>query len=619
MPSSRIINILPELSRPNAISSFCDIEVDTMVLNTSEYKNKLATFENVVFKGDTIFDKVNFANGIIFKDCTFDGVLGFLNCVVNQYDQLLVPDSESITFRNCTFNELVEFKGNETEIQQSLVFTTCNFLYGITISDIKIAMEGITFQSCQVNKGLEIINASINKDLHFIGNSIDTYVRLGSISSSHIAFTKSNVVTGNLHVDRCRLLEGIIFNDGIYKDDIYFSLNDTHGTGLAIIDASFDKTFYLNYHSGKIKPERGISRFHIASSKFANGLFIMGTQDIFAASPRVDEINLNTSPMLTGNISFNDLDIGILQIGGYNVSSKITFKHIQVNQIKIKGFINEGAVIFSDFRASSSEWVYSSNPQMPRGNAIYIDDSNFGKTQFFQTNFRSFETIVLHNTILNEISTSLVTWFTRLQLEKDDIKNAKIALKQAKKSKNKQKESNGRSFLVRLLETKKELYKQLKFVAQKQGDIPLVLEFQSYEMDYHRQITKYRKPRKWNEYFILMTSLSNNFGQSWFKAFLLLMLFSFLSYIPIGFLTSKELDYSQFATSFQDVLFNIKVVIVLNLKSWIVLLNPAHRTIDIDKNIDQFSAWIILWDLLSRVVVAYFVFQMVSAFRKFSK
>ena len=46
---------------------------------------------------------------------------------------------------------------------------------------------------------------------------------------------------------------------------------------------------------------------------------------------------------------------GIINISGYNTAAKITFKHVEVRQIKATGLINESGLIFSDIVASRSE------------------------------------------------------------------------------------------------------------------------------------------------------------------------------------------------------------------------------------------------------------------------
>jgi len=610
----------PPLTFPeDAVLQFEGIQIAFLELKAADYKAKHTTFRGVAFKSLVLFENTKLTNGLIFEDCEFSEATIFKNVVVDQYDQLITPDSVSIVFKGCTFSGIVEFLGEKTKLNRSLVFANCVFSGGLHIDSLTIEVEGLTLEKCTIYKKLDIFRTAITQTISLVGNTINTYVRFGNVVCSMITFTGANVITGNLHMTTCKFTQGIIFNDGTFKEEIYFSLNETRESGLTIIDSFFEKAFTINYHSGQVRPGVGIAKYYISSAKFLNGFYVFGVQDMFAELPRITGINLDITSMLSGNIFFDHLDVRTLQIGGYNVNAKITLKNMHVGQVKIKGLINEGGLIFSGFRASVNEWYEEDNDSVVRNTAFYSDDSNFGKAQFFQTNFRSFDNLSFHNVILTDISTSLVNWFSKDQLEDTHLNMQRTRFIEEKKTKDKLRISNARKALLAMLNSKKEIYRQLKFAAQKQGDIPLSHEFQRWEMEYYKEITKYEKPRKWSEFLILYTSQSNNFGQSWIRAFWGLVVFSFLSYIPIGFLTSQQLDYTKFARSIDDVYFNFRVVIYDNIKTWLTTLNPTHRLADIAANIDKFSSWIYFWDLISRIVVAYFIFQMVSAFRKFSK
>lgn len=617
--STKLFNLKTELLTVGADQVHEKIEVDLLELNNSDYKLKYVRFKEVKFKKKVSFDDVNLSHGISFENSEFMEPLLFINVVVDSYDRKIIFDSVSIVFKNCRFSSRVSILGPKTKIQRSIVFDNCSFEDGLHIEGITVVVEGIKITGCTVHEKLDIFRSAINMDVHFSRNIIHSYIRLQNIMCSHILFTDANIVSGNLHISVCKLIQGIIFNDGTFKEDIDFSLNETQASGLTIISTTFEKSFTIKYHSGNVRPSLGISKYFISSAKFSNGLNILGVEDFFAERPRIKEINVDFSSLLIGSILFSHLDVGTLILRGYNTVTKLTLKHLHVNQAKVNGLINEGGLIFSNFRASKSEWPEEEKESLLRNTGFYIDDSNLGKAQFFQVNFQSFEKIVFHNLILTDISTSIVTWFTKAQLEDGQIAPILKGFKSVKKTKDAQLLTGQRASLLASLNSKKEIYRQLKFAAQKQGDIALSHEFQRHEMEYYKLITEYKEPKQWSEFLILWSSNSNNFGQSWLRAFWGLIFFSLISYIPIGFLTSDQLDYARFASSFDEVLLNVRVIVFDNFKSWFILLNPAHRINDLASDITKFPSAVYFWDILSRVVVAYFLFQMVSAFRKFSK
>lgn len=590
-----------------------------LVLGAQEYKASHVVFQDVDFQGAFLLDQVNLSHGAQFNTVRFHDVVAFKDIVVDHHDPIKVVDSVSLVFRDCTFSKRLKISGRDTSIDRSIVFENCVFQDGIDIDGISIVREGLAFRKCTVKEKLDVFRSSFYADVSFQDNQIGSYLRLGDLNCGGIVFSKENVVSGHLQIHSCALTRGIVFNDGTFKDTVDFSLNRTQNGGLTIHRSVFEKDFNIGFHYGTVRPDRGIDKFYIDSAKFSNGFNVAGTQDLLAERPKVTGLNIDFSSMLTGNMQFRNLDVETVVLTGNNTSAKLTLKQFHVNQIKIQGFINDGGLIFSGFRASRSEWPDPANQAVMRNTAFYIDDANFGKAQFFQTDFGSFDKIVFHNLILTEIATSLVTWFTKDMLDDGEISLAIKDFNSKKGLKNGLVIENSRKSLLAKLHSKREIFRQLKFAAQKQGDIPLSHEFQRTEMEYYHQIVDYQKPRQWSEFLILWSNQSNNYGQSWIRAFWGLLIFSFVSYIPIGFLTSPDLDYTKFARSCMDFGLNGRVVFIDNIKSWLIVLNPAHRIADFADDIDRFSKWLYLWDMLSRIVVAYFIFQMVSAFRKFSK
>jgi hypothetical protein len=610
-------DVLDQLKEVDSENSFFSEKVQAFFLNRADYSAKHTKFSRTEFNGAIQFKDVNFSHGIFFDDSTFHGEVIFLNILVDKYDNRLHSNSESIVFDNCVFKERVYFRSSQME--RALVFKDCTFEKGLDIYQLTIVTESLKIGNCTVKEKLDIFQSFAKQGVSFSNNSIESYVRLNDVRGSIMSFTQNNIIKGNLHVNSCQLEHGIAFNDGLFQDEIFFSLNQTRSSGLTIFGSTFEKAFTINYQARDIQPPRGISSFYISDATFQNGIYINGANNTFAANSIVDTVTLKVSAKLSGDIVFSKIDIGIFILTGYNSSANIILRELTINQVKIDTFINNAGFILSQVKASRNEWVEPENNKLLRLNAFYVNNSNLGKAQLYQVNFDRFLPVLFHNTILSDISTSLVEWFSTAQVDEGQNGNSFEMLKEVRKSKDRNRISNARISLSATLKAHRELYRQLKFVSQKQGDNPQALEFQQVEMNYYRKIVNLESPRNWSEYLILLSSLSNNFGQSWVKAFVLLLLFSFLSYVPIGWLTSDALDYTQWAASWADFGFNLKVIFWDNLKTYLIILNPTHRINEINENIDRYSSWVYFWDLLSRIVLAYFYFQVVSAFRKFNK
>lgn len=609
---------LIKLEKPGAINTFVNGIVPYFMVD-KRYGATFALFENCEFERFVHFEDANLNVGLKFEECDFNKPLILKDINAKGYLQHLNLESENIVFRKCNFKGIVKLIGNSV-VEKSIVFEECTFKDGLFIDGLTIEVESLKIKKCTIEKKLDISNVKINDTISISSSTITTFSRFENIESEFLNFTNSNVFTEKLLVHSSKFIQGINFNGGKFKE-VELLLNTTEIRGLDIIDSAFEKTFFVNYHSGQQKPVKGINYFYLSDSVFSNGIYVSGKTDIFANEPIVEQIIIVLSAKLKGDIVFRDLHIGVLNFGGYNSSANLMFMNLFINQIRIKGLINNAGLIFSGIKASFIDWLENKGKvKTIKESALYISDSNFGKAQFFQTDFSSFQKVSFHNNIIIDISTSLMKWFTPDKLDDGDKEiHLRVYKDSIKRKEAIERVNNNRNALISKYKSIQETYRQLKFASQKQMDAPSSLEFQKHEMNYYRKIISLQKPRKWDEYLILLTNQSNDFGQSWRRALTLLVCFSFVFYIPIGFLISDKLDYSRFLQGGYDIGVNLRVVFYDNLKLWLVLLNPAHRVSDLSKNIDCVSSWVYFWDIFSRVIVSYFLFQTISAFRKFNK
>jgi hypothetical protein len=607
--------IFRKLSQPNEPMQFEDLILDAFEVYENDYQSKFTWFKNVHFNDYVHFNKTNLSHGIYFINCEFKDEVLFENITANQFDLFLSPNGQNITFFNCKFLNRLAFYGTETRIRKSLGFTNCTFEGAVTINDLQI-QERLNIKNCTFQDYFGINEIKILKELHLEDNTFNDYVSFIDVTSDTLTFGSSNQFDGKVTLNSCNFNEGIHINESTFKDEVSFIFIETKGKGLTIQSATFEKSFDINYFYSQAQPYNGINKYNISNTKFLSGLNIIGTRELLGSYPMVDEIIIDFSSTLSGSILISKMNVSVILLKGHNTAAKLTLKDILVKAIHINDFINEGGLIFSNLAASSHEFESKPNSELNKYSGFHIGDSNLGKAQFFQVNFRSFNTIDFHNVMLTEISTSLVTWFTPKQLDHTQTKTAKLKVKDNQYGKI---HSELREKLIAVFHSRKEIYRQLKFASQKQGDIPLSHEFQRREMEYYHLIVKHERPRQLSEFLILWSSFSNNFGQSWLRALWGLLVASFVSYIPIAIVISNKLDFTNIDFLGSPLVGNLLDAISDNFKLWFILLNPTHRISDLAENIGNVSTWLYFWDMLSRIVVAYFIFQTVTAFRKFSR
>jgi hypothetical protein len=237
-----------------------------------------------------------------------------------------------------------------------------------------------------------------------------------------------------------------------------------------------------------------------------------------------------------------------------------------------------------------------------------------GKAQFYALDLKGFSQVQLRNISISEIIASGINWFSDDKLFVignytdellGNIKNhygGKIPVDNT---------------AVLDFKARIEVYRQLKQACEKQGDRFQSLEFHKREMIFYKKYLQIVKPDNWNDLLVLYSGETNNFGQSWKRATWLGLIFTFLLYIPIQLIGSDVVfTHPTFClcTSADDLFLEI----ITNIPNYCQLLNPTHNLSHI-YTLTGKSRYIHVFDFTFRLITAFFIFQIVSAFRKLIK
>ena len=156
------------------------------------------------------------------------------------------------------------------------------------------------------------------------------------------------------------------------------------------------------------------------------------------------------------------------------------------------------------------------------------------------------------------------------------------------------------------LNDRKETYRQLKIVANKNLDIPSKLFFHKHEMRAYLKILKCNKGNLPDKFILRTNQISNNHGLSWHIAFFWLLGFTILWYTLVKY----NIGETQFAPE----------LIGSEIGKFISFINPAHYFDKVFKvKNDLYTTNALLFDGLSRITSSYFIYQFISAFRKYTR
>ncbi len=217
--------------------------------------------------------------------------------------------------------------------------------------------------------------------------------------------------------------------------------------------------------------------------------------------------------------------------------------------------------------------------QSRRGSISFID-SDLSELSFNSCYFESFKELVVKSSKLDKINCTATTWPQMVTSPEGKKKQFEI----------------------------REACRQLKFAMAAHHDKVSELLFHALEMNAYRKIVRSKgwHPRFWNDRLSLLAGSSNNFGLNWFIPLVLITLFLTLNYIAILYSHCPiDMRTSNFWCLFEWTDF-------------FLLFNPTHRLDQLSLTGD-IGGWTAFWDFFSRIISAFFIYQIVAAFRKFRK
>jgi hypothetical protein len=150
-----------------------------------------------------------------------------------------------------------------------------------------------------------------------------------------------------------------------------------------------------------------------------------------------------------------------------------------------------------------------------------------------------------------------------------------------------------------------------------QGNRIQSLVFKQYGLRFFNKEMRLSKKIFDKDRLIMEFSCTNSHGQDWIKPLFILLGLTVLFGFWLFVIFSPDLT-STLSIKAADIKFTLSEF--WNSKKIIPqILNPTHSLSDIFGENISFSGWLYGVDILYRVIYAFFVFQIIAAFRKFIK
>jgi len=533
------------------------------------------TVENCVFENGVFIENIDLNCGIKFIGCVFKKNISFNNCRATKYDQVFNFDGYHLEFKNTKIEGL--FFNDNNQIERGVRICEKSIIRTIQVRTLISNKGSFDINDSTVERLFDISQAKLNNNVSIRNNSIiDAKVRFENITTGSIVFTESNF-KNDIHIWAGRI-GSLIFNDGIFEDDLSISAVPI-SSDLIVIGTDFKKSISFTIQDETNNKIGALNKVYIQSGKFGEQFIING------CNSQIEELTIDTSKQLEGDLYFNSCNILLTKISGNNYKSNIVFSHSCFNNLSFDFFNNYSTLSLISIKAFNPNSEFS------------IAHSNMGKTHFFNAFLNTFDKIGIYNSVLTEIIVANVKWF-------DDKKlNPSISVSSEEYT------------------YKKEIYRQIKFALEKQGDRITSLHFKALEMSAFKNESfakvKWHKKILGIDRFILWIGQTNNFGQNWLKPVLFAIGFTLFFYLLIVVGISEKLSYGLNINKESIQLTWSELVHYCNIIPQ--LMNPANTLSKVLPEKIDLNFSVNLWDYLLKIFLAFFIFQVISAFRKYMK
>lgn len=534
-----------------------DKTFETKIEINDSFENTI--FWNCVFKDDIEIVDIHSKRIIRFYGCQIEK-----SCFVKTLDKNVSPIEIDISF---SFSEIKFLQIGDKSLHE--------YNWTIDICDTEIDYCNIRNCVCDkinINKS-EIDDLLLNFCIGNVFNDPEINIddsRIKTFWANHI----SNIYELNITNSRFNLLNiyDSSFNAGI---KIYKTVNegetniDLYKSGNFIIqDSNFEKKFRCSY----IKPydeKESVGKIQLAEDVFQEKAEFSGTQ--------IDRIDISCSAAkMEGEISFVGFKVlDTLTLSGFNKHADFQFLHLNVCLFSCRNFLNYGSVSILGLTCYKGK-----NPGF-----LIAGPSNIGNMNIQGSDLSSFPLISFLDCSLFGLKYSNVKWFDPKILNQNNSKAPDF------------------------WERKQEAYRQLKYCAEDNKDKIQALIFKAYEIDAYQHTLSWK--RNFSDLLMLwLNKISNNHGLSWNRG-LFFTIFCGLLFYLIFYGCYDDLSYRMYFWG--------------NFIKYIWLFNGIDDLIQfLNQPLNSFGDCLIrflgsICYIIGKILVAYGIFQTISAFRKYVK
>ena len=491
----------------------------------------------------------------------------------------------------CHSCNLIEVQIRNSIIHRTLEFEDCDIGY-FYFCESYLLSHWLAIRKCTISKGLDVFRAYIEQGVSVSECDSISWIRFHSFKSRSAGFSvnRSNVHStiacyGGFEVADIILYKSK-FGAEVKFDNCYISER------LTISECTFDSIVELSHEKKskpKIESKAVVGELFLTQNTFHGGCEFVGNQ---TTNCMIDSLQIECMSSFKGKLLLRDLEIREITIFGTLAEAFIGLRNIRFKEFHFKSFINQSVVRLRNLIPIDSSQFIVSHSDLLNTSLNDIDFDACGK-------------VVIYSSTLSQITYSDVRWPSEMFVSKA----AHVIPARSK------------------YERFKNVYRQLKQAAKNNDSKMDELYFQGKEWHY---VEKYgqrdQKNLFWrfNDAFVLFFNRSNSFGTNWVKPLLFMLIVNAILFGLLLIVLDPAINLFCFSCDFAvGDLFGL-----MRDQFWMYLnlLNPTHnlkhfelilKEAGLNPIISNWKAMTI--DVLLRLSSGYFIYQMIAAFRKFSR
>lgn len=597
--------------------------IEKVEITRESYKQSKILFQNCCFDKELVVLNHEFDGGVIFQDCVFIGSVLFTDLTCTKNPNL----DRDIIFERCTFHKSLVI-GDKTDFCRGVYIAESEIKGRFRFVRNRIREGGLRVFKTIIQDIHDFASNQINSSIAFDHSTVYDHVRLDANNFSSLHITNS-VLKKSFWVAGGRSMTGISIEQSEFDEKLSIDRVQFFGVyGLTIVGNNFKRGVLLKYIESVNDPNKnsiGPCSLYITDNDFGNKFECIAGFDSDLSKggvshEQVKSLEIKFSNNQKGEIEFTNLNIETLQLSGVNNTCAVSFFNAGIRHLQVKNLINKATINFVRVYPVNFRFAKTNQSQE---SSFSLENSYLGDFRFTNTILDRFKIFTISDSDISQITISPFNWFSKektnlavnngVEIKKSYFLHSplKLLFWYANKSVTEEEQP-----YLEYTQKRKDLYRQLKIVAERIGERAKVIEFKSQEMKLLNREHRLSPPLFSKERFLLLVSSINDFGVNWWRPLWLIALITFLIYIPIVVSASPLIEL-KFTTDVASIKHSWQIICERSDVYW-ELLNPTHSIKKVfNDSID--SNWTYVFDYLQRIIFAVLVFQAITAFRKYGK